>query len=77
MLLSLLVKRFQLNYHRETREGPVYLLVKGNKPLKLVDSKDKNEYPWAGSPGGGMLVGDGLEGDNESMDDLAWRLSPI
>ena len=24
------------------------LLTKGNKALKLQDSKDKNQYPWAG-----------------------------
>ena len=26
MLQSLLIERFQLKYHRETREGPVYVL---------------------------------------------------
>ena len=76
MLQSLLVARFGLKYHRETREGPVYLLVKGNKASKLVDSKDKNAYPWAGGIRGGMITGDGLAGMNESMDDLAKRLSP-
>jgi uncharacterized protein (TIGR03435 family) len=75
MLQSLLVERFQLKYHRETREGPVYLLVKGNKASKLVDSKDKDAYPWAGGIRGGMIVGDGLAGTNESMADLAKRLS--
>jgi uncharacterized protein (TIGR03435 family) len=75
MLQSLLVERFQLKYRRETREGPVYLLVKGNKALKLVDSKDKNAYPWAGGIHGGMIMGDGLAGTNDSMGDLAKRLS--
>ncbi|HEY3453998.1 MAG TPA: TIGR03435 family protein [Bryobacteraceae bacterium] len=74
MLQSLLIERFQLKYHRETREGPVYLLVKGNKALKLADSKDKNAYPWAGGLGGGGIMGDGLAGINESMEDLAKRL---
>lgn len=76
MLQSLLIERFQLKYHRETRQGHVYLLVKGNKALKLADSKHKNAYPWAGGLGGGAIVGDGLAGINESMEDLAKRLSP-
>jgi uncharacterized protein (TIGR03435 family) len=75
MVQSLLVERFQLKFHRETREGAVYLLVKGNKPLKLVDSKDKDAYPWAGGLRGGMIQGDGVAGTNESMEDLAKRLS--
>jgi uncharacterized protein (TIGR03435 family) len=69
MLQSLLVGRFQLQYHRDTRDGPVYLLVKGNKPLKMTDSKDKGEFPWS------RVTGEGLVGINESMIDLAWRLS--
>jgi uncharacterized protein (TIGR03435 family) len=75
MLQSLLMDRFQLQYHRETRQGPVYLLVRGKKPLRMEDSKDKDGYPWSGGLGGGAIVGDGLAGTNESMADLAWRLS--
>ena len=45
MLRSLLIKRFQLNYRREIRQGSVYLLLKGSNALELVDSKDKNAYP--------------------------------
>ncbi len=71
MLQALLVDRFGLHFHRETREGAVYLLEKGTKPLKWSDSKDKNEYPWAG------VAGDGLRGENENMPDLAWRLSEM
>jgi uncharacterized protein (TIGR03435 family) len=76
MLQSLLTERFQLKVRQETKEGPVYLLVRGNKPLKMTDSKDKGAYPWAGGPSGGMIMGDGLAGINEPMDDLAKRLSP-
>ncbi len=75
MLQSLLMDRFQLQYHRETKEGPIYLLVRGKKQLRMEDSKDKGAYPWSGSLHGGMIVGDGLAGINESMADLAWRLS--
>jgi uncharacterized protein (TIGR03435 family) len=74
MLQSLLMDRFQLKYHRETKEGPVYLLVRGKKPLRMEDSKDKGAYPWSGSLRGGAIMGDGLAGTNESMADLAWRL---
>jgi uncharacterized protein (TIGR03435 family) len=76
MLQSLLAERFHLRYRHETRDGPVYVLTRGNKPLKMTDAKDKNAYPWAGGPGDGALMGNGLKGSNESMDDLAWRLSP-
>ena len=75
MLQALLVERFQLKFHRETKEGPVYLLVKGNKEPKLEDAKNKDDYPWAGSVGGGMISGDGIAGINISMPLLATRLS--
>ena len=75
MVQSLLASRFQLKYRRENREGPVYLLTRGKGQLKMQDSKDKTAYPWSGGLGGGMIVGDGLRGINESMPDLAWRLS--
>ena len=72
MLQSLLLERFQLHYHRDTRaEGPVYLLVKGKRPLKMTDSNDKNEFPWS------RVTPDGLAGINESMADLAWRLGEV
>jgi uncharacterized protein (TIGR03435 family) len=76
MLQSLLADRFHLKYHRESREGPVYLLVKTNKPLKLMEPEEKNAYPWSDSPDGGMITGNGLAGHNENMPDLARRLSP-
>ncbi len=75
MLQALLVDRFHLKYKMETREGPVYLLVKTNRELKLSDAKDKNDYPWAGSVAGGAISGDGLAGTNITMAQLAERLS--
>lgn len=75
MLESLLVKRFRLKYRHEFRQGPIYLLIRGKKNLLLKDAKDKSAYPWSGSPGGGMVVGNGIAGINETMEDLAWRLS--
>ena len=35
MLQALMIDRFHLQVHRETREGPVYVLEKTDKPLKL------------------------------------------
>jgi uncharacterized protein (TIGR03435 family) len=75
MLQSLLADRFELRYHRATREAPVYVLVKSNKPVKMTDSKDKNEFPWAGAVRGGPPFADGIMGINESMEDLARRLT--
>ena len=75
MLRTLLADRFQLKVHRETKEGPVYLLVKGSKDTKLQEAKDKDARPWAGGLGGGRISGDGLAGVNISMGGLAAHLS--
>jgi uncharacterized protein (TIGR03435 family) len=75
MLQTLLGDRFHLKYHREIKEGAVYLLVKGNNKLKLQDAKDKDDFPWVGSNRGGAIYGDGIAGNNISMPLLATRLS--
>lgn len=75
MLESLLIDRFQLKFHRETREGSVYLLTRGDKGLKLLSPKDKNAYSWAGSIEGGLPGVSGLRGTNISMPELATRMS--
>jgi uncharacterized protein (TIGR03435 family) len=75
MLQSLLMERFGLKYREDTTEGSVYLLTKSGKTLKMTDAKDKNDFPWSGSMAGGAISGDGLKGLNESMADLAHRLS--
>ena len=74
MLQTLLIDRFHLKLHRETREGPVYLLTRGSKPLKLQPTKDPKDYPWAGSLGGGGFDGGGMRGANITMPQLAERL---
>lgn len=38
MLQTLLAERFQLKFHRETKEAPAYDLVVGNNPAKLKPS---------------------------------------
>lgn len=76
MLQTLLIDRFHIKLHRETREGPVYLLRRGSKVLKLQPAKDANEFPWAGSLEGGGLSGDGMRGTNITMIQLAEPISP-
>ncbi len=76
MLRTLLADRFKLVYHRETKEGPVYLLSKGNQNLKLSEAKNKEAFPWVGSINNGILSGNGIAGINASMQLLAARLSP-
>jgi uncharacterized protein (TIGR03435 family) len=75
MLQALLADRFHLRYHRETREGPVYLLVRTGKPLNLQPAKDPNQYPWVGGVAGGAITGDGLAATNATMALVATRLS--
>jgi uncharacterized protein (TIGR03435 family) len=70
MLLALLVDRFQLRYHIESREGQVYRLERGKNDLKLLPPKDKTGYPWAGPIAGGWVRG-GMQGQNISMAQLA------
>ena len=72
MVQALLAERFGLHYRREVKEGPIYLLIRRDGPLHMEDSKDKTAFPWSGVAGGGI---EGIRGVNESMPDLAWRLS--
>jgi len=76
MLQALLADRFHLQFHREMKEGPVYLLTAGNKELKLKPAKSADDFPWVGRPGGGGTVsGNGIAGTNASMQFLATRLT--
>ncbi len=76
LLQSLLMDRFQLKFHREQKEGAVYILSRGDKPLKLQPPKDPDGFHWAGQPGGGaVVIGSGVAGTNISMPELAARLS--
>jgi uncharacterized protein (TIGR03435 family) len=76
MLRTLLADRFQLQFHRQTREGPVYVLIKNGKSVGLRTVADKTAYPWVGSVAGAAIARDGLKGTNASMQLLAERLSP-
>ena len=75
MLQALLMDRFQLQFHRETRQGPVYFLTLGKGALKLAEVKHESEFEWVGSVAGAAINGDGLAGKNISMPVLAQRLS--
>lgn len=78
MLKSLLMDRFQLKGHRETRSDTVYILQRGDQPLKLVPPLHPDESHWAGGAGGGALTsGTGIAGKNISMPELATRISGV
>jgi uncharacterized protein (TIGR03435 family) len=78
MLKSLLMDRFQLKGHRETRSDTVYILQRGDQPLKLLPPLHPDESHWAGGAGGGALSGGtGIAGKNISMPELATRISGV
>jgi uncharacterized protein (TIGR03435 family) len=72
MLQSLLIERFGLKFHRTTKEGDVYFLVRSNKPLRLEEAKHKEYFSSMGI--GGMGNG-GMSGQTVSMPFMAIRLS--
>lgn len=75
MLQSLLRDRFAFKYHLETKEGEVYFLTRGSKPLQLKPPKDPNSDPRAIV----LIRSTGIDGDavgnNTTTDYLAQRLS--
>jgi bla regulator protein blaR1 len=88
MLISLLVERFNLKYHRETRELPMYALVvaKGGPKLTSSSKDAAPEPPPAGFGGtppkgidarGRMMMSPGrIESQDTNLDMLAHALSP-
>ena len=76
MLQSLLRDRFGLKFHLETKEGEVYILTRGNKPLQLKPPKDPASDPRSivMMKQGGIADGE-AEGTNTTTDYLALRLS--
>jgi len=56
MLQNLLEDRFQLKYHKETKEMPIYALVAGKGPHKMKLSEVQQGGPGGpGGPGRGMF----------------------
>jgi len=74
MRQQLLIDRFQLKFHRIAKEGTVFVLSRGSKPLKVDQPADKNAFPWIGGIDGGWFAG-GVRAQNISMPQLAARLS--
>jgi uncharacterized protein (TIGR03435 family) len=76
MLQGLLAERFHLKFHHESKEGIVYLLVKGQAPLKLLAPKDPDSIAWVGNADSGPIIGAvGIAGINISMSELAYHLT--
>ena len=73
MLLALLMDRFRLKFHRESKDGVVYLLTKGPKEPRFEAPKHA-EYRmfFAGLLGGGNGT---VSGGNATMEFIASQLS--
>ncbi len=61
MLQSLLIERFELKFHRETKTGDVYLLKQIGKPIKLKPARDR-------STGEDATASPGWSGDIDFVD---------
>lgn len=76
MLLGLLHDRFQLKFHVEYKEGPVYYLERGGGEPKLSPPRDSAAFPWVGGiEGGAIYLPTGIAGTNSTIALLADRLS--
>lgn len=76
MLQRLLRDRFGFKFHFESKEGEVYLLTRGRKPLQLTPPKDPEADPRAVvvMKAGGIDDGEAF-GTNTTMEYMAHRLS--
>ena len=73
MLLALLIGRFQLKFHRESKEGVVYLLTKGpQEPMFEPPKHPEYRMFFAGLLGGGNGT---VSGGNATMEFIASQLS--
>lgn len=72
MLLALLMDRFQLKFHRESKEGVVYLLSKGPKEPKFEPPKHPEYRMFFAGLGGGNGT---VSGGNATMEFIASQLS--
>jgi len=73
MLLALLIDRFQLKFHRESKDGVVYLLTKGpQEPVFEPPNHPEYRMFFAGLFGGGNGT---VSGANATMEFIASQLS--
>jgi uncharacterized protein (TIGR03435 family) len=57
MMRALLADRFQLRFHRETRQLPVYRLVVAKDGPRLAPAKEQDaNHRWGTTPGPGFLL---------------------
>jgi len=73
MLQTLLIDRFQLKFHWETKSGTVYLLQQDDKTLRLKTTKAMAGSPYSGNIG--AAAGRGWTIHDTSMAQLAKHLS--
>ena len=74
MLQSLLAERFQLQFHRETREGPVYVLLVGKTGSRLQPAPESNNS-GIDSGRSGDTGKSTMKGTNVTMAELAASLA--
>jgi uncharacterized protein (TIGR03435 family) len=70
MLQALLVERFKMSIHRETKEQPVYALVAGKNGSKMEHSTADADAPLPDSPRGRGLYTPQVEARIEANGDL-------
>ena len=72
MFQTLLSDRFELRFHRETKELPAYVLTvdRSGTKLKLNESSEQFEIPVKGPPGK-------MTGERVSMSHLSWILAQL
>ena len=70
MFQNLLADEFKLQFHKETKEGPVYALMvdKSGSKMKISDSDRFSDIPIQGGPGGV------INGKRVPMQYLSWWL---
>jgi uncharacterized protein (TIGR03435 family) len=73
MLQALLVERFQLRFHRETRQTPVYALVAGKNGPRMKERKPDD----GGAPFSLPIIGLHMPARNVSMTQFADILQTI